>query len=70
MFSKDNLVENINVLICFMTPMYQTSKQCREEVSLIKNQGIPIIACHLLPNWKPSGWLSKISFFYSYISLN
>lgn len=42
-----------------MTPMYQSSKQCQYEVQLIKSEGIPIIGIRLLPNWKPSGWLSK-----------
>lgn len=46
-----------------MTPMYQASKHCQEEVQFIKNEGIPVISVYLLPNWKPSGWLSKYLFF-------
>lgn len=55
----NNMIENISCLICFMTPMYEASKTCQQEIQFAKNEGIPIIACRLLPNWKPSGWLSK-----------
>ncbi len=45
--------------------MYQSSKHCQEQIKLVKNEGIPVIGISFLPNWKPSGWLSK----YIYISL-
>ena len=63
LFSIDTMVENISALVCFMTPMYQASKHHQQEVEFAKNEGIPIIACRLLPNWKPSGWLSEFKFF-------
>ncbi|CAF1142866.1 unnamed protein product [Rotaria sordida] len=59
--SMDNIVEHIRVLVCFMTPMYQTSKECQEQVEFAKSKRIPIISCRLLPNWKPSGWFNKIT---------
>ncbi|CAF3703552.1 unnamed protein product [Rotaria sp. Silwood1] len=54
---RDSIIENISILLCFITPMYQASKDCQKQVELIKSERIPIIACRLLPNWKPSGWL-------------
>jgi len=53
-----------------MTPMYQSSKQCQHEAQLIKSEGIPIIGIRLLPNWKPSGWLSKFRFFFYFKIIN
>ncbi|CAF1248375.1 unnamed protein product [Rotaria sp. Silwood1] len=58
---RDSIIENISILLCFITPMYQASKDCQKQVELIKSEQIPIIACRLLPNWKPSGWLNKIT---------
>jgi len=58
----NGIVENISAVICFMTPMYQASKHSQQEVELVKNEGIPLIGVHLLPNWKPSGWLSEFFF--------
>ncbi len=59
LFSRERIIDKICALVCFMTPMYQASKHCQEEVELVKSEGIPLIAVHLLLNWKPSGWLSK-----------
>ncbi|CAF4531849.1 unnamed protein product [Rotaria sp. Silwood2] len=28
---------------------------------IYESERIPIIACRLLPNWKPSGWLNKVT---------
>jgi len=64
LFSTDGIIENISGLVCFMTPTYEASKRCQQEVQFAKSEGIPIIACRLLPNWKPSGWLSKLLFIY------
>ncbi len=44
--------------MCFLTPMYQASKYCEEQLKHAKNEGIPVIGILFLPNWKPSGWLS------------
>ncbi len=60
------IVQNISALICFMTPMYQASKYYQQEVQFVKSEGIPIIGIRLLPNWKPSGWLSKFLLFLFY----
>ncbi|UJR23601.1 hypothetical protein I4U23_026590 [Adineta vaga] len=53
--------EKISGLVCFMTPMYESSKHCQQDILFAKTEGIPIIACRLLPNWKPSGWLNKVT---------
>ncbi|CAF3469503.1 unnamed protein product [Rotaria socialis] len=59
--SEDNIINNISILVCFLTPMYQTSKFFQKQVESARRKRIPIIACRLLPNWKPSGWLNKIT---------
>ncbi|CAF1619314.1 unnamed protein product [Adineta ricciae] len=53
--------EKITGLVCFMTPMYESSQRCQQDVEFAKNEGIPIIACRILRNWKPSGWLNKVT---------
>jgi hypothetical protein len=63
LFSMDEMVEKISAFVCFMTPMYQASKQYQQEIQFAKNEGIPVIGCRLLPNWKPSGWLSEFLSF-------
>ncbi|CAF3386490.1 unnamed protein product [Rotaria sp. Silwood2] len=57
----DDIVENIGIFVCFMTPINQVSKECQEQVKFAKTKRIPIIACRLLPDWKSSGWLNKIT---------
>ena len=54
---------SMNVVVCFLTPMYQSSKHCEEQIRIAKKMKIPMIGVRILPNWKPSGWLSK--FYYS-----
>ncbi|CAF2891586.1 unnamed protein product, partial [Rotaria sp. Silwood2] len=55
----DDIVENIGIFVCFMTPINQVSKECQEQVKFAKTKRIPIIACRLLPDWKSSGWLNQ-----------
>lgn len=42
--------------------MYQSSKSCEEQIRIAKKMKIPLIGVRILPNWKPSGWLSKFIF--------
>ncbi|CAF1046277.1 unnamed protein product [Adineta steineri] len=67
--NMDGMIESISGLICFLSPMYESSKRCQLEIQFAKTEGIPIIACRLLPNWKPSGWLNKIIYNLSIIDL-
>ncbi|CAF1239352.1 unnamed protein product [Adineta ricciae] len=55
-------VENCCVLICFLTPEYQESMNCKKELTYASQLQKPIIPCLLGSNdktnkWKPSQWL-------------
>ncbi|CAF1139555.1 unnamed protein product [Rotaria sordida] len=54
-------VENASVIVCFMTPTYQASENCQQELQFAKTQRVPIVACRLTHNWKPTGWLGLIT---------
>ncbi|CAF3814671.1 unnamed protein product [Rotaria sordida] len=55
-------VENCCVFVCFLTPEYQESLNCKKELTYAVQKGKPIIPC-LVGNenknekWKPSQWL-------------
>ena len=67
-FSRKDIVENFNIFVCFITPLYQSCKTFQRQVELAESEGIPIMTCRLLPNWKPSGWLSRdFSFLLCFI---
>ncbi|CAF0829023.1 unnamed protein product [Adineta steineri] len=50
-------VENAVVLCCFLTPQYQDSVACKDELTYAKERRVPIIPIRLIKDWKPSGWL-------------
>ncbi|CAF1185857.1 unnamed protein product, partial [Didymodactylos carnosus] len=50
-------VENAAVLCCFLTPKYQDSVACKDELTYAKEQRVSIIPIRLLKDWKPTGWL-------------
>ncbi len=50
-------VENAEAICCFMTPKYQDSVACKDELTYAKERGICIIPIRLVPSWKPTGWL-------------
>jgi hypothetical protein len=55
-------VENCCVLVCFLTPEYQESINCKKELTYAVQMNKPIIPCILGSQdkgtkWKPSGWL-------------
>ena len=50
-------VENAAVVCCFMTPKYQTSRNCEKEFSYAERRRVPIIPCRLTRGWEPSDWL-------------
>ena len=53
-FSENDLIDKINVVVCFVTPMYQRSKHLQEQVQSAARKGIPVLVCYFLSNWKPS----------------
>ncbi|CAF1581160.1 unnamed protein product [Adineta ricciae] len=50
-------VEKAVAICCFLTPKYQDSVACKDELTYGKEQGVCIIPIRLVPNWKPTGWL-------------
>ena len=50
-------VENAAAICCFLTPKYQDSVACKEELTYAKEQGVRIIPIRLICDWKPTGWL-------------
>jgi hypothetical protein len=50
-------VENAVAICCFLTPKYQDSVACKDELTYAKEQGVCIIPIRLVVNWKPTGWL-------------
>lgn len=50
-------VENAEVLCCFLTPKYQDSVACKDELTYAKERGVCIIPIRLIAGWKPTGWL-------------
>ena len=55
-------VENCCVLVCFLTPQYEESKNCKKELTYAVQLGKPIVPCLLKSKetsvkWKPSKWL-------------
>jgi len=50
-------VENAVAICCFLTPKYQDSVACKDELTYAKERGVCIIPIRLIANWKPTGWL-------------
>ncbi|CAF3383574.1 unnamed protein product, partial [Rotaria sp. Silwood2] len=50
-------VENAVAICCFLTPKYQDSVACKDELIYAIEQRICIIPILVVPNWKPKGWL-------------
>ncbi|UJR11366.1 hypothetical protein I4U23_015546 [Adineta vaga] len=54
-------IENASCMVCFMTPDFQQSNFCKQELQYAKERNIPIIPLKLEQHWKPSGWLGFIT---------
>ncbi|CAF4400027.1 unnamed protein product [Rotaria sp. Silwood2] len=50
-------VENAAAICCFLTPKYQDSAACKDELTYGKEQRVRIIPILVMPDWKPTGWL-------------
>ena len=50
-------VENAAVVCCFLTPQYQDSVACKDELTYAKERRVSIIPIRLMKDWKPNGWL-------------
>jgi hypothetical protein len=59
LFSIGEAIENSACFICFMTPEYQRSEFCKQELQYAKQRNIPIIPLKLEENWEPSSWLGN-----------
>jgi hypothetical protein len=58
-FSIAEAIENSACFVCFMTPGYQQSDFCKQELQYAKERKISIIPLKLEEEWSPSGWLGK-----------
>ena len=54
-------VENSAAVCYFITPEYETSRNCRKELQYADTLDIPLIPCRCRADFKPSGWLGLIS---------
>ncbi|CAF3367834.1 unnamed protein product [Rotaria socialis] len=54
-------IENSACFICFMTPEYQQSEFCKQELQYAKACKIPIVPLKLVQNWEPTSWLGFIT---------
>jgi hypothetical protein len=54
-------VQSCCVLVCFITPEYQESVNCKKELTYAMQLKKPIIPCLVGsdedPHWRPSNWL-------------
>ena len=55
-------VQNCAVLVCFLTPAYQASANCKRELTYALDTNTPIIPCIIGAKktdakWKPTDWL-------------
>ncbi|CAF1000830.1 unnamed protein product [Rotaria sordida] len=54
-------IENSSCFVCFMTPDYQESDFCKQELQYAKQCNIPIIPLKLQEDWNPTSWLGFIT---------
>lgn len=54
-------VENAAVVCCFMTPKYQSSRNCEKELLYAERRRVSIIPCRLTRGWEPSTWLGLVN---------
>ncbi|CAF1291775.1 unnamed protein product [Rotaria magnacalcarata] len=54
-------IENSACFVCFMTPEYQQSDFCKQELQYAKACKIPIVPLKLVKNWEPTSWLGFIT---------
>ena len=53
-------VENAAVVCSFMTPKYQSSRNCEKELLYAERRRVSIIPCRLTRGWEPSTWLGLV----------
>ena len=54
-------VQNAAVMVCFMTPAYQDSKNCALELKFAAQIGVPIVPVMLQEDFAASGWLGILT---------
>ena len=60
----DSMAEGVQgaaCVICFMTPAYQDSANCKLELKFAQQSGVPIIPVMVQKNWRASDWLGIIT---------
>jgi hypothetical protein len=55
-------VQGAAVVICFMSPAYQSSANCKLELKFARQSGVPIVPAMLEPPpWRATGWLGLVT---------
>jgi HEAT repeat protein len=71
MFSMNAAVDEAEIICCFMTPEYQDSITCKNELQYAKEKNKHIIPCMIgdkeNKQWKPTDWLESITGGLNYI---
>ena len=60
----DSMAEGVQgaaCVVCFMTPAYQDSANCKLELKFAQQSGVPIIPVMMQANFTPSGWLGILT---------
>jgi hypothetical protein len=56
-FSMSEIIENAWVVICLVTPAFQSSNECLRQLSYAQSHNKPIIPIIAESNWSPTGGL-------------
>ena len=54
-------VQGAACVICFMTPAYQDSANCKLELKFAQQSGVPVLPVMMAADYTPSGWLGIIT---------
>ena len=60
----DSMAEGVQgaaCIICFMSPAYQESANCKLELKFAQQSGVPIVPVMMQANWRASDWLGIIT---------
>ena len=60
----DSMAEGVQgaaCVVCFMTPAYQDSANCKLELKFAQQSGVPVLPVMMAADYTPSGWLGIIT---------
>jgi hypothetical protein len=62
----DSMAEGVQgaaCVICFMSPAYQESANCKLELKFAQQSGVPIVPVMVQAEWRASDWLGAVLSF-------